>query len=153
MTNVLLCLFLSRSLLLFPRRRLFPLEWFWSRNVFFSLDPVGPCAPQQSCYPSRETLLRCFLQHRAVTSVMLKANSPDSASTPWQTAQLPRRMHRPLAMARPPWAPPQTLCTRSSSRSLSHFFVGFGFLWLLGSCPKANTPTSFAACDCGAWSV
>ena len=32
-----------------------------------------------------------------------EANSPDSASTPWQTAQLPRRMHRPLAMARPPW--------------------------------------------------
>ena len=33
-----------------------------------------------------------------------KWRSPDSASTPWQTAQLSRRMHRPLAMARPPWS-------------------------------------------------
>ena len=31
--RALVPLFLSRSLLLFPRRELFPPEWFWSRNV------------------------------------------------------------------------------------------------------------------------
>ena len=96
-----------------------------------------------------------------------EASSPSSASTLWQTAPLPTRVHRPLAMARPPSAPLK-LSRRSGRKvvvvSVSvlprvHFFVGFCFrrvLWplpLLDPCPKASTPTSLAACYCGAWSV
>ena len=127
-------------------------------HPFFPLDPIGPSAPLRSCCPSRETLLQCFFQHFSVTSVMLKQIRQ---ATLWQTAPLPRRVHRPLAMARPPWSPHKLSCLRGRQVVVGsvlvlprvHFFVGFCFRWLLDPCPKANAPTSLAACDCGAWSV
>ena len=50
--------------------------FFFSRSIL-----PDPLRRKQSCYPSLETLLRCFLRHRAVTSVMLKQTR--------QTARLP----------------------------------------------------------------
>ena len=60
-----------------------------------------------------------------------EANSPDSAH-PLADGTAAKAHASPSSDGTTALAPPQTLCARSSSCSLSHFFVGFGFLWLLG---------------------